>query len=135
MDAKNNLLTNFQPMPKRFMVWDTVNKEFVDSRYTTRQWNLCSAEESNNVLELQGDDRFILIQSTNLFDKDGEEIFEGSIVEDDQCDAGIISFDNSQWIIDWCNEKFVNYRFDRTDAGRFKCVGHILSNPELLEKN
>lgn len=140
-DTDIDVLTNFQPMPKRFIVWDKQKLEFVS--YDS---NLCFVRDDDNNLCLCDIDwwaqdlvevessRYISIQSTNLFDKDGKEIFEGSIIEDSEGDVGVIEFENSQWAVNWESGKFVSYRVDQNDTDGFKCIGHILSNPELLEE-
>ena len=70
----NNI--DFQPVPKRFMVWDKETKAFW---YDFGGQNLIFESEIRlglwlaNRKEVHGLDlnRFIIIQSTNLFDKDG----------------------------------------------------------------
>lgn len=132
-----DVLTNFQPMPKRFMVWDKENKKFLtifdDDGLECAKFGI---HELYLVIEENGVtwDEVIIVQSTNLFDKDGKEISEGTIVDDSQGDIGVIEFKNSQWAINWQSDEFVNYRFEQIDADSCKCVGHILSNPELLEE-
>lgn len=82
--TKNNWdefdLINFRPTPKRFMVWDTVDKEFI---IINQKGKVGTIEDI--IREFQYNPYAIsqcsIIQSTNLFDKDGKEIFEGGIVD------------------------------------------------------
>lgn len=133
METKSTPLPYFYATPKRFMLWDKRLHKFYSGSegkpYVFDIWSLIEFLKNSQ----RYPDQLEIVQSTNLFSEDGEEIFEGSIVENESGDIGVIEFENSQWIIDWRNDKFVNYRFDRTDAAYCKCVGHFLSNPELVE--
>ena len=74
---------DFKPMPKRFMVWDKGNQKFMyfidDDGY---ERFMVDISELYVLIEEYGYsyEDVVIIQSTNLFDKDGKEIFEGSIV-------------------------------------------------------
>ncbi len=75
---------DFQPMPKRFMVWNRHNRAFrVNNNDGTQVFDMATLisfymyEAECGIPHTD----FDLFQSTNLFDKDGKEIFEGSIVE------------------------------------------------------
>lgn len=125
----------FRPTPKRFMVWDKGLKKFYEDSngiisgggigWLTEFLNSCGRP-----LEL-----LEIVQSTNLFDKDGKEIFEGSIVKwlDSKTGIGlgegIVRIQDGMTFIerpsydlypDWDEEK-----------ENLVLVGHILSNPEL----
>lgn len=77
-------------------------------------------------------DQLIVCQSTNLFDKNGEEIWEGSIVDynDDGEALGIVVGVDGQWQL---KDKNGNLMFLK-GAPHQKLIGHILSNPELVEE-
>lgn len=125
----NNI--DFQPVPKRFMVWDKETKAFW---YDFGGQNLIFESEIRlglwlaNRKEVHGLDlnRFIIIQSTNLFDKDGNEIFEGSIVYCESDDEyGYVEYDHDEGkymvIVD-------NIASDFSCGGDYYgVVGHILS--------
>lgn len=130
--ADNNVLTNFHPMSKRFMVWDKgLNKFYEDSNgivsgggigWLTEFLNNCGRPAE--LLEV--------VQSTNLFDKDGKEIFEGGIIDYDGDGAalGVVVFIDGQWQL---KDKYGNLMFLK-GAPHQKLIGHILSNLELLEE-
>ena len=133
-------MLNFQPMPKRFMVWDKKQENFiVPENCDTRKW-LYIEELAIFMHQLGiggfGDEtrsRYIIVQSTNLFDKDGKEIWEGSIVDynDDGEALGIVVGIDGQWQL-----KDKNYNLMFLIGGPHqKLVGHILSNPELSRRN
>lgn len=83
---------DFQPMPKHFMVWDKERKQFwtlgdlmpgpaepaaSETRFNMSDMIELSKQFKNTPLTPT---RSIICQSTNQFDKDRKEIFEGSIV-------------------------------------------------------
>lgn len=146
--ADNNVLTNFQPMSKRFMVWDKESKRFMEfgevydvdtsnaAFSRVFDWKAIPDIFSEDSINITAD--FELVQSTNLFDKDGKEIFEGSIVKwlDSKTGIGlgegIVRIQDGMTFIerpsydlypDWDEEK-----------ENLVLVGHILSNPELMEE-
>lgn len=129
-DADNNVLTNFQPMLKRFMVWSVKLGEFLTGQEAHKfLFYKFVKSEPSGVCELESTDRHIICQSTNLFDKDGKEIFEGSIVDydgDGELLGVVVSIDG-QWQL---KDKNGNLMFLK-GAPHQKLVGHILSNPEL----
>lgn len=136
---------NFHPMPKRFMVWDKPNGQFLTISDAYPKCQISEGEQKSVVFSLQdlialfsevlyydNRDDYIVCQSTNLFDKDGKEIFEGSIVRDFDDAIGVVYYDLEDG----------EYRAKSTNGDSFelaesscdlKVLGHILSNPELLE--
>lgn len=127
---------NFHPMPKRFMVWDKISKQFRgDGKIFSWQeiaCMLCPSPLDSEEEVQEREQRCELVQSTNLFAKDGKEIFEGSIVRDFDDAIGVVYYDLEDG----------EYRAKSTNGDSFelaesscdlKVLGHILSNPELLE--
>lgn len=138
----------FQPMLKRFMVWRTQDKcwatwyerhivKIMDINQLAEflaDWNATKGEGEKN------GDGLIICQSTNLFDKDGKEIFEGSIVkivEDNGATA--YAFHKNARSVVRCYDDVACFGIQLGDKrcailGKYlKVVGHILSNQELLE--
>lgn len=134
---------DFQPMPKRFMVWDKERKQFwtlgdlmpglaepaaSETRFNMSDMIELSKQFKNTPLTPT---RSIICQSTNQFDKDRKEIFEGSIVYCESDDEyGYVEYDHDEGkymvIVD-------NIASDFSCGGDYYgVVGHILSNPELL---
>lgn len=79
---------DFQPMPKRFMVWDKRKGKFCAN--VNNYKGIFGLVELCVFLMRQADNGrpysdFDLVQSTNLFDRDGNEIFEGSIINAYEC--------------------------------------------------
>ena len=81
-----------------------------------------------------------LMQSTGLVDKNGQEIFEGDIVEFEDADD-IENVYINQGVIEWCQGGFtVSNRTTVTlddlldeDTLEVTIVGNIYDNPELLD--
>lgn len=121
---------NFHPMPKRFKVWDNVGKQWLLAGVTVNTENI------SKVVNGAPQHMYEIIQSTNLFDKDGEEIFEGAVIEDEDKDRGHIAYDieEGQLQIIWENEEYYRYGLTSPIARQIKVIGHILSDPELLKE-
>lgn len=136
----------FQPMLKRFMVWDKEERRFLtylSSKSVDFEYLLILIDHHHITLSELGS-RYILIQSTNLFDKDGKEIFEGSIIKvNDDFDTYGMNAGEIYQVYFYaggfrCKPKygFHIHRGDRgcwiEDGNDFELVGHIFENPELL---
>ncbi len=147
-DKESNFPINFQPTPKRFIAWDKHKKDWV----TKFLMPSTSDEDSDDYtcpltlgVDTKGEknwlnnDQLIVCQSTNLFDKDGEEIFEGSIVMYNH-NTYFVRQDryNGMWLLKNvktgdCSESINGWENGKDE--RLKLLGHILSSPELLRRN
>lgn len=145
--ADNNVGINFQPMPKRFRVWDTEEKKFLGDQdwvilptqpdcgatLTYDSTLLYSADQQ--VIDWADADlitgRYLICQSTNLFDKKGKEIFEGDIVYDETHEryAPVSYIDGMVVVKIEENEKY----YISQHLNDIEVVGNIWQNPELLE--
>jgi len=146
MDNENTQLSdinvgelNFQPMPKRFMVWDEKGCKFVRGiNGHILNWreiaNLVEPTIWDCAVELdEVAERFTIVQSTNLFDKNGKEIFEGSILREPDDSISVVQYDGDEGMY---RTKCENVLDDMVCGGEyFEVIGHILSNPELVEEN
>lgn len=140
MDNENNQLPdinvgnlNFQPMPKRFMVWDKKYEKFLTVPMEIWQIVMHFRNRYFQLYDDNGNSRYIFCQSTNLFDKDDKEIFEGGVIDYDGDGAalGLVVSIDAQWQL---KDKYGNLMFLK-GAPHQKLVGHILSNPELLKED
>ncbi|HEL2533777.1 TPA: hypothetical protein TZ285_001841 [Streptococcus suis] len=88
----------------------------------------------------------VLIQSTGVFDKDGQEIFEGDVVEStwfknyDDCvgyrKSGKVFNRNGCFYIEYPGEVEKGYlSIMLKDAVSVEVIGNIYENPELVEVN
>lgn len=142
-----NYIAKFQPMPKRFMVWDKDNHEFLTIRDAYPKCQLSEEERNSATLKLQdlialfseylyydNSDNYVVCQSTNLFDKDGKEIFEGGIVENRFIyKFGLVYYDEdvAGWRILYRDGTWDDLYYVKADI---VVAGHVLLNPELLEE-
>ncbi len=145
MSIQNDITINFQPMPKRFMVWDKGLGKFLEHA-GEKVYDLpllTDLLDTYNVVEIHED--LLIIQSTNLFDKDGKEIFEGSIVrrawecarddEDAPLFLVIWSPDRAEFAFKYgIFHNGVEQIIDKKALRDVEVVDHILSSPELLEE-
>jgi len=130
----------FQPTPKRFIAWDKHKKDWV----TKFLMPSTSDEDSDDYtcpltlgVDTKGEknwlnnDQLIVCQSTNLFDKNGKEIFEGSILREPDDSISVVQYDGDEGMY---RTKCENVLDDMVCGGEyFEVIGHILSNPELVE--
>lgn len=144
-------IKNFKPMPKRFMVWSVKLGKFLTAReaHEFLFYKFVKTEPSG-VCELKSTDRHIIVQSTNLFDKDGNEIFEGSIISLEGYEEDGMTLRSNYTIYGYVYNKDGRYYLKVYEDGRLindeyeisealeddssMVVGHILSNPELVEE-
>lgn len=137
---ENTLPINFHPMPKRFMVWDKVGRRFLCRRTPNSIEYVYPIFELPLEIDCLDDDektQYVICQSTNLFDKDGKEIFEGSIVMYNR-NTYFVRQDryNGMWLLKNVKTGDCSESIDGWENGkdeRLKLLGHILSNPELVE--
>lgn len=138
-------LIKFQPMPKRFMVWDKEKDDWLFSFDDDgREYEIFDISKLDLVLDEHGYDYgdVIICQSTNLFDKDGKEIFDGSIVrrswtaakDDDEAPLSLAVWSptSAEFVFkDGISSHGVEEIINKKARKDVIVVGHILSNPEL----
>ena len=123
-------------MNPSFRAWDKLNNEM----YVVEQINFdCGEFESigYGITFLRGADKIELMQSTGLKDKNGEEIFEGDIVD----------YKGRKAVIKWHGSyasfiyRFVDELKERVSEWHplflayyhFEVIGNIYENKELLD--
>ena len=138
-DKESNLPINFQPIPKRFMVWDTKYEKFLTVPMEIWQIVIHFRNRYHQLYDDSGNSRYVFCQSTNLFDKDRKEIWEGSIVRGQVFDdprtriVGVVVYRQQEFLIVNSEETHSESLFKFYEK-EIEVIGHVLSNPELLQE-
>ena len=133
-------------MIPRFRAWLKNDKEMVGADEI--HWD-------NGQLDFIGDgitfmriaEKIVLMQSTGLFDKNGQEIFEGDIIDTTDYEGGLSSVGNPLVKVESDKYGFIvtgdfpcspitlkEFEDGRKFAGvKVKIIGNVYENPELLE--
>lgn len=77
-------------------------------------------------------DEIELMQSTNLFDSYGTEIFEGDIIKLAYY-AGEVSFVKSGACYGACRDGFMGWRLDSDTLKYSRVIDHIFNNPDFAK--
>lgn len=130
----------------KFRVWDKQEKEYLRGLYDGPEVLNCFWDDSKKGIRLTtiDKDRYVLEESTGLYDCEGREIWEGDIIEYQHYGKYLIYFDDGAFRTE-CIEKIAFESFMiNTDLlinsvncdGRnphAKVIGNRFENSELLE--
>lgn len=129
-------------MISEFRAWDKKNKRWMTpeiedneeselrldiwgSLYFKKPW---FEQDSGTVIIVAGESMFDLSQSTGLQDKNGDDIFEGDIVEYFHTPAIIEKVKGGFAVVNTRDYEYI------TDLnGHMRILGNIYENPELME--
>ena len=132
-------------MTPRYRAWmkslkwmcDVTNISF-DSKFV----DICQQGDTERYTEMSVEfDEITLMQSTGLKDKNGQEIFEGDVVQFEDCSEASDFLYINTGIIEWCQGGFHVTNRDSVlmedlldgDSLDVTIIGNIYENPELLE--
>ena len=99
--------------------------------YPDGEYNILSQrKENSSKMDDWCVDKQTVGQFTGLYDKNGQEVYEGDIVRYFKDELGIVKFVAGSFIIDGntCYESFLEL------GGKIAIVGNIYENPDLLEE-
>ena len=128
-------------MIPKFRLWNRITSQLhiVDGLY----FDAREAEyvDDDNVLRFIGFKNIDLMQSTGLFDKKGKEIFEGDIVQFEDCYEFSDYLYVNTGIVEWCQGGFHITNRDSVsmedlidgDLLDVTIIGNIYENKELLD--
>ena len=131
-------------MIPKYRAWDTTNKEMFKDTFAITESGQVVVVEQENVMcppDYVFVDNLVIMQSTGLFDEKGEEIFEGDIVQFEDCyEVSDFLYINTG-IIEWCQGGFHVTNRDSVlmedlldgDSLDVTIIGNIYENLELLE--
>lgn len=132
-------------MIPKFRAWDTTNKEmFKDTFAITESGQVVVVEQEfvTSIPDYVFVDHLVIMQSTELFDKNGKEIFEGDVIAIEVDDTGTPInarvFQNSKigvlmFHVFKDNEDVPMVELLEDNSVAFEIIGNIYENPELLE--
>lgn len=78
--------------------------------------------------------RMPLMQYTGLKDKNGKEIYEGDIMQDDKQFKHCVEMNYDQWKLKSATGWYSSFQ-SQGGVGNFEVIGNIYENPELLKNN
>jgi len=117
-------------MQLKIRVWEKNRKEWVNP-------HCCATIFEEGEIKVQDKQRFEMVVSTNLKDKNGKEIYEGDIVQNigmpEYQRVGIVEFEGGKFIV--IPIKFIKDKKYKGDLYYWdEVIGNIYENPELLEE-
>lgn len=131
-------------MIPKYRAWDSEKKKFVEHFFITDNGLICNMEKPTSkhklIIPVEKSELF-LMQSTGLLDKNGKEIFEGDIVQFEDCyEVSDFLYINTG-IIEWCQGGFHVTNRDSVlmedlldgDSLDVTIIGNIYENKEILE--
>ena len=127
-------------MIPRFRAWDTTKKEMFKDTFAITESGQVVVVEQEDVMsppDYVFVDHLVIMQSTGIFDRNSQEIFEGDIVD----------YKGRKAVIKWHGSyasfiyRFVDELKERVSEWHplflayyhFEVIGNIYENPELLE--
>ena len=132
-------------MIPKFRAWDKRFSEFVEDFFVSEDGKIYKKSTDTGygiAISRETSDEVILMQSTGLKDKNGQEIFEGDIliVSDEHSWVEVVSYNQGKamFVTEEINREFKVpetplYDLFNTNIFKFEIVGNIYENPELLE--
>ena len=131
-------------MIPKFRAWDKRFSEFVEDFFVSEDGKIYKKTKDTDygfAISRETSDKVILMQSTGLFDKKGKEIFEGDIVQFEDCYEFSDYLYVNTGIVEWCQGGFHITNRDSVsmedlidgDLLDVTIIGNIYENPELLE--
>ena len=121
----------------KYRAWDKQDNKMYEKQ---------AVDEDGYAVDINGDEAYsnepfrILMQYTGLKDKNGVEIYEGDILQDDErpVECGVVEWDYDSLIVN--NAKITpEWRKTSVESGlkyrHWIVIGNIYENPELLDKD
>lgn len=131
-------------MRPKFRAWDKRFSEFVEDFFVSEDGKIYKKTKDTGygfAISRETSNKVILMQSTGLKDKNGQEIFEGDIVQFEDCSEASDFLYINTGIIEWCQGGFHVTNRDSVlmedlldgDSLDVTILGSVYENLELLE--
>ena len=131
-------------MIPKYRAWDSAKKEMFKDTFAITESGQVVVVEQESVASSPDYvfvDHLVIMQSIGLRDKNGKEIFEGDVVQFEDCSEASDFLYINTGIIEWCQGGFHVTNRDSVlmedlldgDSLDVTIIGNIYDNPELLE--
>lgn len=131
-------------MIPKFRAWDTTNKEMFKDTFAITESGQVVVVEQESVAsppDYVFVEHLVIMQSTGLFDKNGKEIFEGDIVQFEDCYTESDFLYINKGIVEWSQRSFTVTNRDSVEMEDLldgeildvTIIGNIYENKEILE--
>jgi len=122
---------------KKFKVWDAINKEWFDETMAllSQDGKLHFWNDYKKTLEPMEEKTYIPVFSIGLKDKNGKEIFEGDLLEEEKGYYFLVEYGSSIYECGFrlkAISKAIQYpTWNR--GSKMSIIGNIYENPELIK--
>ena len=129
-------------MIPKYRAWDSAKKEMFKDTFAITESGQVVVVEQESVASSPDYvfvDHLVIMQSTGLKDKNGQEIFEGDIVRqvrtqpttENEIIIGVVTMLEGAWLIMNDCEQLASFLWSETDENEI--IGNIYENKELLD--
>ena len=131
-------------MIPKYRAWDSAKKEMFKDTFAITESGQVVVVEQESVASFPDYvfvEHLVIMQSTGLVDRDGKIIFEGDVVQFEDCSEASDFLYINTGIIEWCQGGFHVTNRDSVlmedlldgDSLDVTIIGNIYESPELLE--
>lgn len=132
-------------MKPKFRAWDKRFSEFVEDFFVSEDGKIYKKTKDTGygfAISRETSDKIILMQSTGLKDKNGKEIFEGDVVQFEDCYTESDFLYINKGIVEWSQGSFTVTNRDSVEIEDLldgeildvTIIGNIYENKEFLEE-
>lgn len=124
----------------KFRIWDKEKGEWLgasdENSVTFKDFDLCGETLRMQQLPMDIDDRskYVIEESTDLADDDGNTIYEGDIIKSNGDEVGVITYCESLWSIEWNCVGSSDLGDFSLEFNALQVIGNVHENPELIPK-
>lgn len=126
-------------MRPKFRAWDSAKKEMFKDTFAITESGQVVVVEQENVMcppDYVFVDHLVIMQSTGIKDKNGQEIFEGDILKNNKYTTSSVFYEKGAYCVKFRrtpNTTVTMNVISFIEKYKTKIVGNIYENQELLE--